>query len=762
MNHICKRKSGYLFLQLILFSANTIICQTHWETIIYSDVYWRYFVGVSYPPENWNEIGFDDSSWQLGQGGFGYGDGDDRTTIPTTNSVFFRTTFQVNQLDNFLSLVLHGDYDDGFVAYVNGKEIARSTNMGPSGSVVTFNTTASIDHEAKMYQGGIPEKYILNDLHLDETLLDGENVLAIEVHNVDINSSDMSSIFFLSVELPVDISIYGNTPNWFSVPLKFTHSHLPIVVINTHGQQIGSDQKITAHMGIIHNEFGGLNNITDDYNHYNGHIGFEIRGSSTQYFPKKQYAVETRDSLGENNNVSLFGMPVENDWIFNAPYTDKSLMRNVIIYKMARDAGRYASRTQYFELVLNGEYNGVYVMLEKIKRDKNRVNISKLNPNEISGDDITGGYIIKIDKWDGENLGGWYSDLIEYSNNRKEGFYQYHYPKPDDINNQQKEYIQDYINNFEKLMKSNEYSDPLTGFPSIIHWDSFIDFFIMQEITKNIDGYRLSTYLQKDKDSDGGRLVAGPIWDFNLGFGNANYDEGWDTNGWIIDLTEHIHGEYDWINPFWWCLIWSDPAFHSALKKRWLELRESTLSDHYVSSMIDSLYDHIGVAAKRNFDKWPALGTYVWPNYFVGDTHEDEVEYLREWIMKRMKWMDSDLSGPQCSMCLIPEQFGLNNIFPNPFNNFTSIQFSLPIGTYVKFDIYNSNGEHIREIYNTYQRPGLHSLNWNGKNKYGRSVSSGIYFISLQVNNFEYNYDKPLHQKVKPLHNEVKAVTFIK
>ena len=210
-------------------------------------------------------------------------------------------------------------------------------------------------------------------------------------------------------------------------------------------------------------------------------------------------------------------MPIENDWIFNAPYTDKSLMRNVIIYKMARDAGRYASRTQYFELVLNGEYNGVYVMLEKIKRDKNRVNISKLNPNEISGDDITGGYIIKIDKWDGENLGGWYSNLIEYSNNRKEGFYQYHYPKPDDINYQQKEYIQDYINNFEKLMKSNEYSDPLTGFPSIIHWDSFIDFFIMQEITKNIDGYRLSTYLHKDKDSDGGRLVAGPIWDFNFG-----------------------------------------------------------------------------------------------------------------------------------------------------------------------------------------------------------------------------------------------------
>jgi hypothetical protein len=132
-------------------------------------------------------------------------------------------------------------------------------------------------------------------------------------------------------------------------------------------------------------------------------------------------------------------------------------------------------------------------MLEKVKRDDNRVDISKLEPDDISGDDVTGGYIIKIDKWDGVNLGGWYSSLIENDNDRKDGFYQYHYPKPDDIVPEQQEYIINYIDNFEQVMNSENYTNTTSGYPNIIHWDSFVDFFIMQEITKNIDGYRLSS-----------------------------------------------------------------------------------------------------------------------------------------------------------------------------------------------------------------------------------------------------------------------------
>jgi len=450
------------------------VSQTHWETAIYTEDTWYYFVGTSAPPTNWNELDFDESSWSSGPGGFGYGDEDDNTTISNTLAVFFRKSFQVDELDEIIAAAIHGDYDDGFVAYINGVEIARSFNMGTPGTTVPYDQTTEGDHEAVMYQGGVPDVYIMDHNDLEGLLQAGENVFAVEVHNVNSTSSDMSSLFFLSFELNASVSYYGTTPAWFFVPTAFTTSHLPIVIVNTNGQDIPNENKITAHMGIIDNGPGETNHLSDPYNHYDGFIGIELRGSSTLWFPKKQFAVETRDNLGENNNVSLFGMPEENDWIFNAPYTDKSLMRNVLIYKMARDAGRYASRSHYFELVLNGDYRGVYVMLEKVKRDDNRVDIATLNPNDVSGDDLTGGYIIKIDKWDGENVGGWYSEpqLENYS-----GFYyQYHYPKPDEIVSEQQEYIINYIDNFEQVMISENFSDSTSGYPSIINWYSFVDF----------------------------------------------------------------------------------------------------------------------------------------------------------------------------------------------------------------------------------------------------------------------------------------------
>jgi hypothetical protein len=735
---IMKPRRHILFLTVLVQCAvaTSALSQSHWETAIYAEDTWHYFVGTNPPPANWSEIDFDASSWSSGPGGFGYGDGDDNTTIPNTVAVFLRKSFQVGGQAEILSAAVHGDYDDGFVAYINGVEIARSFNMGIPGTTVPYDQTTEGDHEAVMYQGGLPDVYIMDNNDLEGLLLSGENVFAVEVHNVDSTSSDMSGLFFLSFELPEGVSYYGTPPDWFFVPTEFSTSHLPIVVVNTNGQDIPNDNKITAHMGIIDNGPGETNHLSDPYNHYDGFIGIELRGSSTLWFPKKQFAVETRDSLGENNNVSLFGMPEENDWIFNAPYTDKSLMRNVLIYNMARDAGRYASRTHYFELVLNDDYRGVYVMLEKVKRDDNRVDISKLEPDELSGDDVTGGYIIKIDKWDGENLGGWYSEpqLENYS-----GFYyQYHYPKPDEIAPEQQEYIINYIDDFEQVMNSENYMNTTSGYPSIIHWDSFVDFLIMQEITKNVDGYRLSSYLYKDIDSNDGRLVAGPIWDFNLGFGNADYCDGWATTGWAIDFNLVCPGDSYQI-PFWWYLIWSDESFRWTVQQRWHDLRQTTLSDNYVNAAIDSLHDHIGEAANRNFERWPILGEYVWPNYFIGETYEEEVEYLRDWIMTRMEWMDNELLATRGNSHLAPEAFSLNPIYPNPFNRSASIQYLMPKDANIKLDIFNAKGVHIYRLFEGDKRAGIYTLSWDGKNNDGQEVSSGVYIILLQENNMQYN-----------------------
>ena len=763
MKNIKRKKFKFFMIYILrfiffipIFSFTIVQSQSHWETAVYAEDIWSYFVGTNPPPDNWNQLNFDTSDWSAGQGGFGYADGDDNTVISNTLSVFFRKPFNVVALEEISSLAIHADYDDGFVVYINGIEVLRSANMGESGSQVTYDQTAETDHEAVMYQGGAPEAFVLHHNDFDGVLTAGDNVLAIEVHNVNTTSSDMSGLFYLSFELSDGVSYYGETPEWFYLPDEFSSSHLPIIVVNTNGQEIPNEDKITAHMGIIYNAPGEINYLSDPYNHYDGFIGIEIRGSSTTWFPKKQFAVETRDSLGENNNVPLFGMPEENDWIFNAPYTDKSLMRNVIIYKMARDAGKYATRSHYFELVIDGDYRGLYVMFEKIKRDDNRVNISKLEPEEISGDDITGGYIIKVDKWDGENVGGWYSEPP--SDSYGGFYYQYHYPKPDEIVYDQQQYIMSYMENFEQTILSDDFANPETGYPSIIDWGSFIDFFIMQEITKNVDGYRLSSFLHKDKDSDDGRLVAGPIWDFNLGFGNADYYNGWDTQGWQVeaDLPND-----DFSIPYWWCTIWSDQSFRWSVQQRWNSLRNNFLSNVSVNSLIDSLQSHIGEAADRNFERWPTLGQYVWPNYYIGQTYQDEIDYLRNWIINRMEWMDSELLSIQTEMCLIPEQFSMNPLYPNPFNRSVSIRYDIPLDSKIKLNVFNINGKHINTLFNGRTHAGTHSMSWNGLDKNGNIVSSGTYIVLLQANNFIYNQQENVNY-IWDDYKETKKVILVK
>jgi hypothetical protein len=434
--------------------------------------------------------------------------------------------------------------------------------------------------------------------------------------------------------------------HWSDAQVVFSSSNLPIIIIDTHGQVIPNEPKITADMGIIYNGPGVRNYLTDPLNHYNGQIGIEIRGSSTQMFPKKQYAMETRDTTGNNLNVSLLGMPEENDWNLYAPYSDKSLIRNVLAYKMSNDIERYASRTRFCEVVLNGDYIGLYVLMEKIKRDKNRVNIKKMFPTYITGNLLTGGYIIKIDKSEGSNVRGWYSTFPPYPGSWQQIYYQYHYPDPDEIVLEQETYIQNYIYQFESMMNQSTYTDPFTGYYDFIDINSFVDHFILNEIGKNVDAYRLSAFMFKDRDSEDGRLSMGPIWDFNLAFGNADYYNGWLFIGW--QLNESISQDY-WQVPFWWSKFLDDPVFMNRISRRWFEFSQDILSNDTLSNFIDRLTIELDEASIRNFTRWPVLGVYIWPNAFIGNSYEEEIEYLETWLSNRIYWMDNTLN-PQYSV----------------------------------------------------------------------------------------------------------------
>ncbi len=420
-----------------------------------------------------------------------------------------------------------------------------------------------------------------------------------------------------------------------------TQSNLPIVVINTFGVTIPNEPKITASMGIIDNGPGQTNHINDPFNGYNGTIGIELRGSSSQGYAKKPYGIETRDANGEDLNVPLLGMPSESDWALIAPLNDKTLMRDVLMHTYARAALPWSPRTRYCEVVINNDYKGVYALIETVKRDPNRVAIKKLEEEDISGNALTGGYILRMDKYgSGGSLGGnWVSNYPPIPGSWQQTWFQYHYPKEDDIEPEQAAYIQQHIKDFENMLVAPDFA---THYPDWIDVDTWVDYLLLQELGKNVDGYRLSAYFYKHRDDEGGKIGMGPIWDFNIGLGIGDYCGGADYTGWAKDFN-NICGGDAWVIHFWWKRLLSDPAFGLRIAERWAELREGAWSNASIFGEIDANVALLAQAQVRNFQRWPVFGQYVWPNSFIGNNYNEEINYLRTWLTNRLNWMDQHI-----------------------------------------------------------------------------------------------------------------------
>lgn len=437
---------------------------------------------------------------------------------------------------------------------------------------------------------------------------------------------------------------------------SFQSTDLPIVKIDTEGP-IKDEPKVKGTLSIIFNGEGNRNHVTDFPSEYFGHCGVEIRGESTQSFPKQSFLVELWDEEGEDIDSSFLQFPSEEDFILYGPYSDKSLMNNVLAMHVANELEHYSSRTRYVELMVNQDYRGVYVLMEKIKRDPYRVDIAKLNPDDIDGDQLTGGYIIRIDK--GEHA-GWYSDYNKYMSNQKL-YLQYYYPDGDDIIDVQRDYIQSYFDDFEEALASSTYYNNLgLHYTDYIDLRSFVDNFILNEWSKDVDAYRLSTYFHKDKESKGGKIHAGPFWDFNFAFGNGDYCEGFMIEG--INLYRCAGGS----SPFWWDRMLKDNIFLSAMRCRWDELRETILSDAYINQFIDHQIDLLAESQERNYERWPILGQYVWPNppfYADAQSHQLIAQTMKDWINARAAWLDENLPhGPGDCDIFNVENFDLDHL----------------------------------------------------------------------------------------------------
>ncbi|MGE0771379.1 MAG: CotH kinase family protein [Cyclobacteriaceae bacterium] len=431
------------------------------------------------------------------------------------------------------------------------------------------------------------------------------------------------------------------------------NSEIPYVIIDTHGGEIQFEPKIAATLQV----YEGKSLVQEN------EIGIEYRGkTSFRLSDKKGFNIETTE------DAVFFGFPEEEDFrlvghIVNLEdryIFDRTLMYNFVGYEIARSIGRYASRCKFIELQVNGDYLGVYVFMEKLKRDDNRINIKSLNA---SSTNLTGGYIITIDKTSVGDAGigkplsyfenNWDDDARYTTSNSfrsrfdifgneitfapygapyhpqqyLETYFLYEYPKEEDITQEQKNYIAKYIDDFEVALLSDDFQGSVRTYTDYIDLSTFVDYFILNELFRNVDAYRLSTYLQKDRD---GKLGMGPVWDLDIAFDNGDRIP---LNDWVINYNNHVSQD-PWMVHFWWPRLMEDPQFRKAVKARWNELRGNQLSDNSLAQWVDDTAQWLKVngAVSRNYQVW---------DKGIGVDYDGSINNLKNFLQQRASWMGS-------------------------------------------------------------------------------------------------------------------------
>ena len=472
-----------------------------------------------------------------------------------------------------------------------------------------------------------------------------------------------------------------------------TDSNLPIVVINTDGGvTIPDEPKVLATMKIIWHQDGSRNYLTDvnnpEFLNYDGRIGIEIRGSSSQNLPKKPYGLETLQADDvTNNTVRFLGMPKENDWVLNSLAFDQTGMRDVISYELSEKMGQYAPRRVYCEVVINNDYKGLYVFMEKIKADDNRVNIEKMDETCNSYPEVTGGYITKADKTTGNDQVAW--TMQGYGNGWWGGpstDFIHHYPKPDNITNAQHNYIKSVF--FDIADKAGSHNTSIeNGISSIIDIPPFVDFMMIAEFSSNVDVYSFSTFFHKDRK---GKLRAGPVWDYNLTFGHDEFGNRSRYDVWQFDNNDNT-------GPKFWKDLFDTDMFRCLFAKRWFEITSegNPLNYNEISSRMNEIDELITEAVGRDNQRWSKM-----------TQHASEIQAMKTWIQQRINWLNQNIgSYNNCNMELPPLVISKIHYHPmdaEPFNG-NQLEF-IQIDNNSDDDI-DLTGIYLRELGITYNFP---------------------------------------------------------
>lgn len=671
----------------------------------------------------WRNPAFDDSTWRDATTGVGYersggyenlfgstADVEDEA-YDKNPTVYIRIPFSVATTEGLTRLTLRMKYDDGFIAYINGEEVASGN---PPVGAPAWNSIAGgqqDDNDAVAFEN--------TDITQHAALLGGNNLLAIHLLNRTVGSSDLLCLPRLEGDFvsnpglggagyfqqsspgsangtnqglpsgPVEFSLPGRgftgsisvtlstdspsaqirytsngdvptaSSTLYTSPISVTsstllrarsfeaglapglvgeegyirlsndartfNSDIPVVVMErfSGGPSASNGKAFTFFAFFEPDARTGRTTLTRPYS-LGTRGGWKVRGSSSSGFSKKAFSIEAWNESNRNKDIAPLGLPEESDWILNARSVfDRSLMRNAFIYELSNQIGRYAVRTKYVELFKNdnggdlsfsGDYDGVYTFMEKISRDRNRVDVERLPPSVTTEPGIAGGYMLKVDRLDpgdsGLSAGG-----------RSLGWV---YPKEEDVTTTQANWIRDYINAMNNSLNAPNYADPVNGYAQYIDVDSWVDHHLLNVLTLNADALRLSTYFFKTRE---GKLEFGPIWDFDRSMEST---DGRDDN------PSTWSGGTNYFTFPWWARLFTDENFWQKYLDRYFELRNGAFSTANVHAIIDSMAAELNEAQVRNFQRWsdqPRFGSY-----------QGEVNHLKDWLATRLSWMDAQFA----------------------------------------------------------------------------------------------------------------------
>jgi len=430
-------------------------------------------------------------------------------------------------------------------------------------------------------------------------------------------------------------------------------TNLPIVWIEVGGDSIMRKTRIGARMKVIHNGDGRLN-YGDTVAHpgqridYEGYIALRYRGNSSfNLSPKKPYSFRTLEQpfeVSENKKkVSILGMAKDNNWALIAPYADKSMIRDLLAFEIARPWMEYTPQGRLCELYLDGTYYGVYVLCEVVSKGKHRLNLD--DPGE-EGDALTGGYLMEVDINDDITYVSKFHPVSTNGYPYNDRYIQFQYKEPDydEMTPAQVAYIKQAIDEMESAFAASTFRDPIIGYRKYIDVTSFIDYQLVNELGHNVDAYRLSAKFYKRRDSEDPRFKMA-IWDMNLAFGNARHNYGYSTSNWVYNNNPVLYQNGDYMIPFWWYKLSIDAAYIIERNARWVQYREGNVRSDRLMATIDSLANELTCcgAEARNSQAWPRWGVWVWPNQYVATDFADEIAYIKNWLTERVEWMDKKM-----------------------------------------------------------------------------------------------------------------------